>query len=52
MEDKKENLKLVKFILSGYFDGLSCDVYKSCYNEEEYKKRLTLVKEHLVRRDI
>ena len=51
-EHKKESLKLVKYILSGYFDGLACDVYKSCYNEEEYQKRLTLVKEHLVRRNI
>lgn len=51
-EQKKENLKLVKYILSGYFDGLACDVYKSCYNEEEYQKRLTLVKEHLTRRSI
>ena len=42
----------VAYILSGYFDGLACDVYKSCYNEEEYQKRLTLVKEHLVRRNI
>ena len=51
-KNKKENLELVKYILSGYFDGLSCNVYKSCYNEEEYKKRLTLVKEHLERKNI
>lgn len=44
---KKENLRLVKYILSGYFNGLTCDVYKNCYSEEEYQNRLRLVKEHI-----
>ena len=45
--NKKESLKLVKYILSGYFNGLTCDVYKNCYSEEEYQNRLRLVKEHI-----
>ena len=45
--NKKESLKLVKYILSGYFNGLSCDVYKNCYSEEEYQNRLRLVKKHI-----
>lgn len=48
-EHKKENLKLVKYILSGYFDGLTCDVYKECYNVEEYQNRLVLVKRLLTK---
>ena len=44
---KKENIKLVKYILSGYQDGLMCNVYKECYTEEEYQKRLLYVKKNI-----
>lgn len=46
-QHRKESLKLVKYILSGYFDGLSCDVYKSCYTEENYIKRLNYIKQKI-----
>ena len=43
-QNKKENIKLVKYILSGYFDGLICDVYKDCYSDDKYSKRLIYVR--------
>ena len=46
-ENKKENIRLVKYILSGHLDGLNCDIYKSCYNQKEYYRRLELVKNNI-----
>lgn len=44
-ENRKEDLKLIRYILCGYLEGLSCNVYKQCYNNEEYQKRLKYVGE-------
>lgn len=46
-DERKNNIKLIKYILSGHFDGLMCDVYKDCYSEEEYRKRLVYVKKKI-----
>lgn len=43
-ETKKQNLRLVKWILCGIKDGLSCDVYRQCYNDVEYQNRLKYVR--------
>lgn len=47
-QNKKEKLKLIKYILSGSFDGLTCGVYKSCYDDETYQKRLLYVKNKII----
>lgn len=46
-ERKKENLQLVKYILCGYQNGLSSDIYRQCYTEKEYIQRLKYVRSRL-----
>lgn len=42
-ENRFEDLKLIRYILCGYLDGLPCDIYKQYYNNDEYQKRLKYV---------
>ena len=46
-DNMKINLQLIKYILCGYREGLSSEIYRQCYSDEEYRKRLEYVRRKL-----